>query len=105
MLYGATVISWKYEDKELLFVSSMAKLDGSKPVRGGIPVVFPCFGAPTHPDHLRLAQHGFARSKIWKFEGIVLDNDAGVSVRLCMLLFIVSMSMCLSDLDNLSSRT
>jgi len=84
LLYGATVISWKCEDKEMLFVSSKAKLDGSKPVRGGIPVVFPCFGAPTHPDHLRLAQHGFARSETWRFEKIVMDNDAGVSVRLSL---------------------
>jgi hypothetical protein len=41
-LYGATVASWKLANgEELLFVSSKAKLDGSKPIRGGIPVVFP----------------------------------------------------------------
>ncbi|KIK70995.1 hypothetical protein GYMLUDRAFT_33097 [Collybiopsis luxurians FD-317 M1] len=90
LLYGATVISWKAGDKrspqpqERLFVSSKAALDGSKPVRGGIPVIFPCFGAPTHPDHTRLAQHGFARSEIWTWDGIVMDNEAGVSVRLIL---------------------
>ena len=31
---------------ERLFVSSKVVLDGSKAVRGGIPVVFPCFGPP-----------------------------------------------------------
>lgn len=88
LLYGATVISWKSgsirepEPIERLFVSSKAALDGSKPVRGGIPVVFPCFGAPTHPEHLKLGQHGFARSEVWKWDGVVMDNDAGVSVRL-----------------------
>ena len=41
-LYGATVASWKLADgEEQLFVSSKAKLDGSKPIRGGIPIVFP----------------------------------------------------------------
>lgn len=41
-LYGATVASWKLANgEEQLFVSSKAKLDGSKPIRGGIPVVFP----------------------------------------------------------------
>ncbi|CAL1695852.1 unnamed protein product [Somion occarium] len=90
LYYGATVISWKVpsptnaEPSERLFVSSKAALDGSKPVRGGIPVVFPCFGAPTHPDHAKLPQHGFARSEIWKFGGIVMDNEAGVSVRLTL---------------------
>ena len=42
LLYGATVISWKSSGgKENLFLSEKAHLDGSKPVRGGIPVVFP----------------------------------------------------------------
>ena len=41
LLYGATVYSWKSNGKENLWLSTAAKLDGSKPVRGGIPVVFP----------------------------------------------------------------
>ena len=90
LLYGATVISWKSPSKssneplERLFLSSKALLDGSKPVRGGIPIVFPCFGAPTHPDHLKLKQHGFARSEVWTWDGVIADNDSGVSVRLSM---------------------
>ncbi|OSX67581.1 hypothetical protein POSPLADRAFT_1176447 [Postia placenta MAD-698-R-SB12] len=90
LLYGATVISWKSgsvpnpQPVERLFVSSKAALDGSKPVRGGIPVVFPCFGAPTHPEHLKLGQHGFARSETWTFNSIVMDNEAGVSVKLTL---------------------
>jgi glucose-6-phosphate 1-epimerase len=88
------------EPVERLFVSSKALLDGSKPVRGGIPVVFvsgarsgrcetlrydqPAFGAPTHPEHAKLGQHGFARSEVWAFDKVVMDNEAGVSVRLSM---------------------
>ena len=42
LLYGATVVSWKSANgKENLFLSEKAHLDGSKPVRGGIPLVFP----------------------------------------------------------------
>ncbi|KAF9056177.1 galactose mutarotase-like domain-containing protein [Panaeolus papilionaceus] len=86
LLYGATITSWKVADgsgklQERIFLSSRAKLDGSQPVRGGIPVVFPCFGAPTHPDHEKLPQHGFARKETWKYDSTVMDNDAGVSVR------------------------
>lgn len=40
-LYGATVTSWKTGGQEQLFVSEAAHLDGSKSIRGGIPVVFP----------------------------------------------------------------
>ncbi|EIW86706.1 galactose mutarotase-like protein [Coniophora puteana RWD-64-598 SS2] len=90
LLYGATVVSWKAGTErdstpvERLFVSSKAVQDGTKPVRGGIPVVFPCFGLPSHPDHVRLDQHGFARKEIWKFDEVVMDNAAGVSVRLTL---------------------
>ena len=98
LLYGASVISYKVGGEERLFLSAKAALDGSKvrdtmgsaafstystqAVRGGIPLVFPCFGPPSHPDHLRLPQHGFARSSKWTCDHIVMDNDAGVSVRL-----------------------
>ncbi|KAI0778185.1 galactose mutarotase-like protein [Trametes elegans] len=84
LYYGATVISWKSgsathpQPVERLFVSGKAALDGSKPVRGGIPVVFPNFGAPTHPDHAKLSQHGFARNNVWKFSKTVMDNEAGL---------------------------
>lgn len=42
LLYGATIISWKTGNgEEKLWLSDAAKLDGSKAVRGGIPLVFP----------------------------------------------------------------
>lgn len=41
-LHGATVTSWKLADgQEQLFLSEKTHLDGSKPIRGGIPIVFP----------------------------------------------------------------
>ncbi|KAI1431369.1 galactose mutarotase-like protein [Xylaria sp. CBS 124048] len=71
LLFGATVISWKDNaGNEKLWVSDAAKLDGSKAVRGGIPLVFPVFG--TSPDHeatSKLPQHGFARNSMWEFLG------------------------------------
>ena len=41
LLYGATVISWKTKGRDNLFLSDKSRLDGSKAVRGGIPLVFP----------------------------------------------------------------
>jgi glucose-6-phosphate 1-epimerase len=50
-LYGATVTSWKLANgKEQLFLSQKAHLDGSKPIRGGIPVVFPVRPLPPRPQ-------------------------------------------------------
>ncbi|PYI03748.1 galactose mutarotase-like protein [Aspergillus sclerotiicarbonarius CBS 121057] len=70
-LYGATVTSWKLANgKEQLFVSEKASLDGSKPIRGGIPVVFPVFGPPpSNHATSSLPQHGFARNSNWEFLG------------------------------------
>lgn len=70
LLHGATVLSWKSQGRENLWLSSAAILDGSKPVRGGIPLVFPVFGPPPK-DHATgaLPQHGFARNARWEFLG------------------------------------
>ncbi|KAK3341278.1 galactose mutarotase-like domain-containing protein [Lasiosphaeria hispida] len=71
LLYGATVISWKSGDgTEKLWLSEAAKLDGTRAVRGGIPLVFPVFGtAPDHAQTAKLPQHGFARTSRWEFLG------------------------------------
>ncbi|KAK5076160.1 hypothetical protein LTR64_006363 [Lithohypha guttulata] len=70
-LFGATVTSWKTSDgKERLFLSTAADLTGKKPIRGGVPIVFPVFGPPPK-DHetSQLPQHGFARNNTWEFMG------------------------------------
>ena len=46
-LFGATVTSFRtggVEARDVLFFSRFAVTDGSKPLRGGIPIVFPQFG-------------------------------------------------------------
>jgi glucose-6-phosphate 1-epimerase len=80
--------------REILFVSKSALLDGSKPVRGGIPVVFPIFGPPppsssdaTNSNSIvsdsTMPQHGYARRNNWDH---VRDYDdaesAGIVFRL-----------------------
>jgi glucose-6-phosphate 1-epimerase len=63
-LFGAHLVSWKTDDgNERLFCSSESKRDSSAAIRGGIPVIFPQFGA--HGDGLR---HGFARISTWRLE-------------------------------------
>ncbi|KAI3380688.1 hypothetical protein SNEBB_004459 [Seison nebaliae] len=71
-LFGASVISWRVNGKERLFLSEKTNLKNfSQAFRGGIPIVFPHFnmwddGKP---------KHGFARISFWKYEGIVKGND------------------------------
>ena len=79
LLHGATVISWKGKaGEEKLWLSEAAVLDGSKAVRGGIPLVFPVFGtAPDHKPTSQLPQHGFARTSRWEFLGKSTSESAG----------------------------
>lgn len=62
-LHGATVVSWRVNNQEQLFVSKQAVFDGKKAIRGGIPFVFPQFGPWTFGPN-----HGFARIVRWHVE-------------------------------------
>jgi len=56
-------------------------MDGSKAIRGGIPLVFPQFGRPDES----MPQHGFLRTNLWEVkEESKYDNDdaAGVTLKL-----------------------
>jgi glucose-6-phosphate 1-epimerase len=65
-LLGAQVLSFKpkHDGRERLFVSDKALMDGSKPVRGGIPVCWPWFGA--HKTNSAYPAHGFVRTRQWR---------------------------------------
>lgn len=61
--FGATLASYiTSQNREILFVSKLAKTDGSKAVRGGIPLVFPQFGQPNKD----MPSHGFLRCNYWE---------------------------------------
>lgn len=80
LLYGATVISWKAGGQERLFLSEKAKLDGSKAVRGGIPLVFPVFGKATEEPTAAMPQHGFARICKWELLGQTTGEGETIQV-------------------------
>ncbi|MEI7968388.1 MAG: D-hexose-6-phosphate mutarotase [Betaproteobacteria bacterium] len=59
--FGAQVVSWMPEPgDERLYLSEAAVFDGSLPIRGGIPVIFPQFGTLGTGR-----RHGFARTANW----------------------------------------
>ena len=60
-LFGAHLVSWKTPDgAEQLFCSERSALDGSRPIRGGVPVIFPQFN-----ERGPILRHGFARVSNW----------------------------------------
>jgi glucose-6-phosphate 1-epimerase len=60
-LFGAHIVSWITADgRERLFCSERSARDGSRAIRGGIPLIFPQFAE--RGDGIR---HGFARISHW----------------------------------------
>lgn len=72
--HGAQPLSWITADgRERLYCTPWAPAGPQRVVRGGIPVVFPQFGAEGP-----LPKHGFARDRPWRCDGAVVE--AGVPV-------------------------
>jgi glucose-6-phosphate 1-epimerase len=74
-LHGAHVTSWRPRGaEEVLFVSSKARYEDGRAIRGGVPICFPWFGPKA--DDPRAPAHGFVRTKAWQLESIVQAGDA-----------------------------
>lgn len=76
-LHGAHVTNFKKRDEApILFLSQCSRFEENQPIRGGIPVIFPWFGAREGMN-----MHGFARVKEWEVKEVVPGADGSVSVR------------------------
>ena len=78
--FGACLVSYKTgAGRECIFLSRDAKLDGSKAIRGGCPLVFPQFGQSGKYESM--PQHGFLRVNFWKAdESTMYDNELGAGI-------------------------
>jgi glucose-6-phosphate 1-epimerase len=77
-LQGAQVLSWQPAgQKPVLWVSKAALFEAGKPVRGGVPVCWPWFGAMPGKS-----MHGFVRTLMWQVRGAELDALGQVVLRL-----------------------
>jgi glucose-6-phosphate 1-epimerase len=75
-LYGAHLVSWRgVVRRERMFVSSRSALDGSRAIRGGVPVIFPQFA-----ERGTGMRHGFARVSQWRVTDSGVDNGAAFAV-------------------------
>jgi glucose-6-phosphate 1-epimerase len=75
VLQGAHVVSWiPAGGAEWIYVSPRSPFRAGKPIRGGVPLVFPQFAT-----YGSLPQHGFARTQPWRVAG---EQGGGVIFRL-----------------------
>jgi glucose-6-phosphate 1-epimerase len=84
--FGAHLASWSVDGLPVVWLGERAVLEGSAPVRGGVPICFPWFAAG--PDDDLSPSHGVVRTAVWRpvaVEGdevwaweITSDDVAGV---------------------------
>jgi glucose-6-phosphate 1-epimerase len=78
-LHGAHVTHYQPRGRgPVLFVSGKSHFAAGKAIRGGVPVIFPWFGAKA--DDPKAPQHGFVRNVPWKLRGITAGPDGAVAV-------------------------
>src|SRR6202047_1378577 len=66
-LQGAHLTAWQPPgERPVLFTSPNSAFAPGRAIRGGIPIIFPWFGARRHP--LAPPQHGFARTPPWPLD-------------------------------------
>lgn len=77
-LHGAHVTRFeKMGEPPLLFMSEASEYTHQKPIRGGVPVIFPWFGPRDGAPG-----HGYARTAEWELMETFLTADGSVTLRL-----------------------
>jgi D-hexose-6-phosphate mutarotase len=78
-LHGAHVTHFQPRGAHpVLFMSRSSWFDAQKPIRGGVPLVFPWFGVRS--GHPQSPAHGFARIREWRIEACDERSDGSVRV-------------------------
>jgi len=76
-LHGAHVTQFQPRDqKPVLFMSGKSWFEPGKPIRGGVPICFPWFGAGKDGR----PAHGFARLSEWDVTGAEQASDGAVEI-------------------------
>jgi D-hexose-6-phosphate mutarotase len=76
-LHGAHVTDFQRKgEAPLLFTSQFSRFNRGQPIRGGVPVIFPWFGAREGEP-----MHGFARISEWDLHEATTIPEGGVSLR------------------------
>jgi glucose-6-phosphate 1-epimerase len=83
-LQGAQVAEFAPNGQSaVLWLSEKAIYQPGKPIRGGIPICFPWFGA--HPEQAHFPQHGFARTHAFEYLGARLAKTGGAELEFVLL--------------------
>jgi glucose-6-phosphate 1-epimerase len=82
-LQGAQVTAWRPSgERPVLFTSPNSAFAPGRAIRGGVPVVFPWFGASRHTP--TAPQHGFARTATWHLDGVETLGGGSLTLTLSL---------------------
>ncbi len=76
-VHGAHVMHFRPAGQQpVLWLSKSSWFEPNKPIRGGVPICFPWFGA--REGDAKAPAHGFARLREWEIESIIQSGNAVV---------------------------
>jgi glucose-6-phosphate 1-epimerase len=82
-LQGAHLTRWTPKgERPVLFLSPNSAFTQGKAIRGGVPIIFPWFGA--RADGKPGPAHGFARTIDWDVEFVLQQKDGSVQIALAL---------------------
>src|SRR5439155_14313226 len=72
--HGAHITHYQPEGQEpVLYLSATSFFADGKPIRGGVPVIFPWFGPRENEP---AAMHGFVRARAWDVAEVTQEEQA-----------------------------
>jgi hypothetical protein len=75
------VVAWQPPgERPVLFTSPNSAFAPGRAIRGGIPIIFPWFGANRHAP--AAPQHGFARTATWHLDGVETTGNQSLTLTL-----------------------
>jgi glucose-6-phosphate 1-epimerase len=82
-LQGAQVTAWRPSDERpVLFTSPNSAFVPGRAIRGGVPIIFPWFGASRHAP--TAPQHGFARTATWHLDRVEAAGSGSLTLTLSL---------------------
>ncbi|MGH8019981.1 MAG: D-hexose-6-phosphate mutarotase [Opitutaceae bacterium] len=77
---GAHLVSWRPAgERPVLFLSERSAFTPGKAIRGGVPLIFPWFGA--RAGNPAVPAHGFARVAPWRIRDAAITEDGGARLQ------------------------
>lgn len=75
-LFGGHVLSFipSHDNRDRLWVSPVAVLNGDRPIRGGVPLCWPWFSDAHGKAKGELPSHGFLRTQMWDISDFNCDG-------------------------------